>query len=116
MLSKQVFLAMNSKLVQYLLVSAMSTQVADYKTCKNKSRFGEQYRIKGHLSAGAHGVILWAVNRQEPELESNFRLQYAIKRIFIRNRMVSISVVREIKVLQFLQRHPYVSAIVVVVI
>ena len=122
-------------------------------------RFNERFKIKGHLGAGAHGLILWAVDRDtetidnkltnvEParnqdagnydldhivDMEDAFedsddsddttvdggqqltkhqlsarKRQYAIKRIFIRNRMVPVSIVREIKVLQFLRCHPNV--------
>lgn len=122
-------------------------------------RFNERYQVKGHLGAGAHGLILWAVDRkpepsffnekfvsnhgkdnidldhyvvdmedafedsedsdattvddeEEGQLVSRQQLsawkrQYAIKRMFIRNRVVPVSVVREIKVLQYLLNgHP----------
>ncbi|KAH9399895.1 Cyclin-dependent kinase 20 [Tyrophagus putrescentiae] len=136
-------------------------------------RFNERYRIKGHLGAGAHGLILWATDRTPPQpqpsvfdtknstttvdsfdLEQNvletedayFRdtsssgedsdattvdeneeltatkrqifssksRQYAVKRMFIRNRVVPVSVIREIKVLQYLSSsggrggHPHI--------
>ncbi len=132
-------------------------------------RFNERYRIKGHLGAGAHGLILWATDRTPPQpsvfdtknstttvdsfdLEQNVletedayfqdtssdgedsdattvddeegelatkrqifsskSRQYAVKRMFIRNRVVPVSVIREIKVLQYLSSgrrgHPHI--------
>lgn len=122
-------------------------------------RFNERYQVKGHLGAGAHGLILLAVDRKpEPtffdakfarnqstdnidldhyvvdmedafedsedsdattvdneeegqvasrEQLSAWKRQYAVKRMFIRNRVLPVSVVREIKVLQYLLNgHP----------
>lgn len=116
-------------------------------------RFNEKYRVKGHLSAGAHGIILWAVEQPvemhevalvqqrdhpngvqhncqlhnlvkidegppdwpaatsstESALQNPLHRQLAIKRIFIRNRVVPVSVIREIKSLQFLSGHDNVG-------
>lgn len=101
-------------------------------------RFNERFHVKGHLGAGAHGIILWAVDREEKSSEKAQHLkqmnddsgtlsderhtddlnqetffpwstlcrQYAIKRIFVPNRVIPIAVVREIKVLQYLRGHP----------
>lgn len=126
-------------------------------------RFNERYRIKGHLGAGAHGLILWATDRvpsdnplglpanASPTNPDNFdldyivdmeeafedsssessiatavdsashrptraelsamRREYAVKRIFIRNRLVPVSVVREVKVLQYLRGNVHVIAL-----
>lgn len=102
------------------------------KTELTKLSFKERFRIKCHLSAGAHGIILWAIDRgcmSNKSLDpidfssSNFRenchdgkfkksqyiKQYAIKRIFIRNRNIPIKLIREIKSLQFLKGHSNVS-------
>lgn len=93
---------------------------------EGRSRFNERYRVKGHLAGGAHGIILWAVDRRLSRKEGNvikdndervetptgkeiMPTRFAIKRIFIRNRVVPVSIIREIKSLQFLAGHPNVS-------
>ncbi|KAH7646033.1 Cyclin-dependent kinase 20 [Dermatophagoides farinae] len=114
---------------------------------KRKHHFKEKYQIKCHLSAGAHGIVLWAIDRHHSNHENsdeissacspesplikcskndyyNFshdfhensnQLQktrhYAIKRIFIRNRIIPVKLIREIKSLQFLKGHPNVIEI-----
>lgn len=88
---------------------------------EGQSRFNERYRVKGHLAGGAHGIILWAVDRSRhgrgkevaaemaTGTEQTLQTQYAVKRIFTRNRVVPVSIIREIKSLQFLAGHPNVS-------
>ncbi|XP_027197068.2 uncharacterized protein LOC113791485 [Dermatophagoides pteronyssinus] len=118
---------------------------------KRKYHFKEKYQIKCHLSAGAHGIILWAMdrhhsnsnhessnnghspndesssmtkcskyddyfqlensNQQQQQQQQNPIKHYAIKRIFIRNRIISLKLIREIKSLQFLKGHPNIIEI-----
>lgn len=76
----------------------------------------EQYKIIGHISAGAHGVILKAIRVKSAK---NKRLSYsnsndkvlAVKRVFIRanQKEISLSLIREIKSLQLLDGRNYVS-------
>ena len=107
-------------------------------------RFNERYHIKGHLSAGAHGIIFAATDRSEftsykhvtsnetlfvnssknRESSNNISIDlqhespnnelelcdYAIKRIFVRNRIMPLSVLREIKTLEFLRGSPNVCS------
>lgn len=74
----------------------------------------DKYKIIGNISAGAHGTVLKAIQSPNygPDLRSagdrNEKL-FAIKRIFIRKKALSISVIREIKSLQLLNKHVNVS-------
>ncbi|CAG2107990.1 unnamed protein product [Medioppia subpectinata] len=67
----------------------------------------DRYRIMSHMSAGAHGVILKgtyasvADKTADEDIPDKYLL--AIKRIFIRNKTIPLSIVREIKCLQFLR-------------
>ena len=68
----------------------------------------DKYKITGHLSAGAHGVVFKAVYRK-PKSSKESDQTFAIKRMFIKNRQkMPMSVVREIKSLQLLAGHPFV--------
>ncbi|OTF74611.1 hypothetical protein BLA29_008802, partial [Euroglyphus maynei] len=103
-----------------------------------KCHFKEKYQIKCHLSAGAHGIILWGMDRHHSNDKSSNEIStesppinkcskydyyndfheiqnarhYAIKRIFIRNGIISVKLIREIKSLQFLKGHPNVIEII----
>lgn len=62
------------------------------------------YRLLGHISAGAHGHVVRAANSDSKENDAQSLL--AIKRIFIRPHTNSLlCVLREIKCLQLLQPH-----------
>lgn len=68
----------------------------------------DKYKITGHLSAGAHGVVFKAIYRK-PKCSNESDQVFAIKRMFIKNRhKMPMSVVREIKSLQLLAGHPFV--------
>lgn len=110
-------------------------------------RFNERFQIKGHLSAGAHGVIFAATDKREYSAMKEYSsrdaviysnrysghssrdsddvsvdlrngsgnndiemCEYAIKRIFVRNRIMPLSLLREIKSLEFLRGTPNVSS------
>lgn len=70
----------------------------------------ERYKITGHLSAGAHGVVFKAIDRKSSTRDLSEML--AIKRMFIKGRhKMPLSVVREIKSLQLLDGHPYIVSL-----
>lgn len=77
-----------------------------------QGHFSNLYRIRGHLSAGAHGIILLAVSRSSDRSSQSPSEQFAIKRILIRGRTIPVSVLREIKVLQYLHPHPNVRKLI----
>lgn len=64
----------------------------------------------GHISAGAHGVILKAMRNGSSPLNEQERF-LAIKRLFIKNRdkNLPLALVREIKSLQLLNGENNVS-------
>lgn len=63
------------------------------------------YSILGHISAGAHGHVLRAIDNDNDK-ENDVQSMLAIKRIFIRPHTNSLlCVLREIKSLQLLQPH-----------
>jgi hypothetical protein len=66
-----------------------------------------RYKVLGHISAGAHGVILKGTYANAIDKSSDISEKYllAIKRIFIRNKTIPLSIVREIKCLQYLRSH-----------
>lgn len=116
-------------------INYLENQVLQTGSELSKLSFKDRFRIKCHLSAGAHGIILWAIDRCcmnskniEPinfspsnlkdncqncqkckDQKEQYIRQYAIKRIFIRNRNIPIKLIREIKSLQFLKGHSNVS-------
>ena len=62
------------------------------------------YRLLGHISAGAHGHVIRAVHCDNNE--NDIQSLLAIKRIFVRQNTNSLlCVLREIKCLQLLQPH-----------
>uniref|UniRef100_T1KYV4 Cyclin-dependent kinase 20 n=1 Tax=Tetranychus urticae TaxID=32264 RepID=T1KYV4_TETUR len=78
----------------------------------------DKYKIIGNVSAGAHGIVLKAI--RSPNYGTDLRSTedrdeklFAIKRIFIRKKSFSISVIREIKSLQLLNKHMNVSCIAI---
>lgn len=76
----------------------------------------DKYKIIGNISAGAHGIVLKAIRSSNHgtdlrSTEDRDEKLFAIKRIFIRKKSLSISVIREIKSLQLLNKHMNVSFI-----
>ena len=74
----------------------------------------DRYRILGHMNAGAHGLILKATYANVADRSTstaNIADKYllAIKRILIKNKTIPLTIVREIKCLQFLRSHDNVS-------
>lgn len=70
-----------------------------------------RYKVVGHLNAGAHGVILKAIHSQQNNHHQNDKNYLAIKKIFIKsqNKKIPLTIIREIKCLQFLRSHQHVS-------
>ncbi|XP_015791050.1 cyclin-dependent kinase 20-like [Tetranychus urticae] len=74
----------------------------------------DKYKIIGNISAGAHGIVLKAIRSSNHgtdlrSTEDRDEKLFAIKRIFIRKKSLSISVIREIKSLQLLNKHMNVT-------
>lgn len=75
----------------------------------------KKYKIIGNISTGAHGNVLKAIYSPvcKSDLKSNEiekkKVYFAIKRLFIRKPNFDLSIIREIKSLQFLNNHPNVS-------
>lgn len=66
------------------------------------------YRLLGHISAGAHGNVIRAIHCDDKENDLNSLL--AIKRVFVRPHTNSLlCILREIKSIQLLQPHSNVS-------
>lgn len=79
----------------------------------------ERYKILGHISAGAHGVILKSTYAKGDQSAGRYGKnskndkigdQLAVKRIFIRkSKDIPLSLVREIKSLQLLNGENFVG-------
>lgn len=73
----------------------------------------DKYKIRGKISAGAHGLILKAVERYPM---GGGKKYFAIKRIFIKNQKFPLNIIRETKSLQLLNgRHHVIDLLDIVV-
>jgi len=78
----------------------------------------DRYKVLSHISAGAHGVILKGTYANAIDKSNDVSQNYllAIKRIFIRNKNIPLSIVREIKCLQFLRSHDNVRMSLILIL
>jgi len=84
-------------------------------TSKRSEWSMNRYKIVGNLSAGAHGNVFKAVrllsyNAQLLSSQVKDGKYFAIKRVFFKKLNSILSILREIKSLQYLDNHPNVSS------
>ena len=75
-------------------------------TTTNNNVTMKNYSIRGKISAGAHGLILKAVEKDHDGRGQ--RKKFAIKRVFIKNLKFPVNIIREIKSLQLLNGRNHV--------